>query len=96
MEGIAAFLGTLSQIILTVIPVVDAYPWIAPFIAFAPAIPGLPRRSIAGTTAGGMLGSAGFLTAYQGASWGLILWLAAWILAAWVSARTSTGEERHA
>ena len=69
-------------------------PWTTPLIAFAPAIVGLRRRSIAGSLAGGIVGSAGFVAAYHGAPWGFILWLAAWILAAWVSARTSTGNER--
>jgi hypothetical protein len=90
MEGIASFLGALSRLVQAVLPAIDAYPWSAPLVAFAPAVTGLiPRSSIAGTFAGGMLGCAGFMAAYLGASWGAILWIVAWIAALGITARAT-------
>ena len=88
MEGIAALLGALSRLVQALLPAIDAYPWTAPLLAFAPAVTGLiPRSSIAGTLAGGMLGCFGFMAAYLGASWGVILWIVAWIAALWITVR---------
>ena len=90
MEGIAALLGALSRLMQALLPAIDAYPWTAPLLAFAPAVTGLiPRSSIAGTLAGGMLGCSGFMAAYLGASWGVILWIVAWIAALWITARAT-------
>ena len=46
-----------------------------------------PQSSIVGTVAGVMLGCFGFMAAYLGASWGVILWIVAWIAALWITAR---------
>ena len=90
MEGIAAALGALSRLVQALLPAIDAYPRTAPLLAFAPAVTGLiPRSSIVGTLAGGMLGCFGFMAAYLGASWGVILWIVAWLAALWITARAT-------
>ena len=34
-------------------------------------------------------GCSGFMAAYLGASWGVILWIVAWIAALWITARAT-------